>query len=443
MPPRLFLSPIYTQIVRRLPVKGNTVRYFQLKSASTEHDSGMGSMTGISKRVYVLGLGNIGCFIAHSLRSLPQPPPVTLLLHSQGLYEGWKAHKERITVHKSGFAEHRSGFDIDVLRDGFWHAIPQRSANSRGQLGERSTTMTDANSEPIDHLVLAVKAVQVENALKSVQHRLAPQSTILFLQNGMGIIDEVNQKIFPVPKSRPNYITGITSHGLTRINHFEVLHAGVGTTKLGIVSTNIGTIPKAEKNAVSDSRQSSYVDDHSAVSSRYLLRLLTGCPPLTAAAFKKADIVQFQLEKLAMNAVVNPLTVLFDCLNGDLLHNYNVSRLFRLLFIELSAVICAMPELQAVPGIRARFGPERLRTLATGLCRATAENTSSMLQDARGHKETEIQYINGYIYRRGEELGIRCVANYMLVQLVLAKTRAVSQKLSEEIPLDLSGELKL
>jgi 2-dehydropantoate 2-reductase len=48
----------------------------------------------------------------------------------------------------------------------------------------------------------------------------------------------------------------------------------------------------------------------------------------------------------------------------------------------------------------------------------TAKNTSSMLQDVRAGRTTEIDYINGYIIRRGRELGIECINNKRLVQLV-------------------------
>ena len=37
-------------------------------------------------------------------------------------------------------------------------------------------------------------------------------------------------------------------------------------------------------------------------------------------------------------------------------------------------------------------------------------------------KETEIDFINGYIIARGEELGIKCVMNFLIQQLVAGKT---------------------
>lgn len=118
---------------------------------------------------------------------------------------------------------------------------------------------------------------------------------------------------------------------------------------------------------------------------------------------------------------MNPLTALLNIPNGSLLDNSHISRSTRLLLAEISLVIRSLPELTSVPGIRARFAPERLESLYLGVAEKTAANSSSMREDMRKSKPTEIEYINGYIVKRGEELGIKCVLNYLLMQLVLAK----------------------
>jgi 2-dehydropantoate 2-reductase len=145
----------------------------------------------------------------------------------------------------------------------------------------------------------------------------------------------------------------------------------------------------------------------------------------------------YQLEKLAMNAVINPLTALMNCENGELLYNYSLTRVTRLLLHEISSVICALPELQGIPGIESRFSPERLRWMVTQLASKTAKNHSSMLQDVRAGKTTEIEYLNGYIVRRGEELGIKCVVNYMMKHLVLGKQHTSKQRDASAIPIDI------
>ncbi|KAI1919819.1 2-dehydropantoate 2-reductase (Ketopantoate reductase) (KPA reductase) (KPR) [Ophidiomyces ophidiicola] len=397
--------------------------------------------TRITRRIHILGVGNIGGFVAHSLASLPNRPPMTLLLHKIEHYSAWKKHERRITLVKHGVAEPRNGFDINVLRDGAWYEpfVPDEAIEEQaGSLPPRSKPedqFINVDDEKIDSLILAVKATQVEQALKSVRHRLSPKSAIVFLQNGMGVQDEVNQKIFPDPASRPSYIQGVTTHGLHYTKAYHITHAGVGTSAFSIVYPER---PQSPPEDTGKPRAESNDRDFWDISSIYLTNTLLRSPELTPVRITKIEMLQHQLEKLAINCVINPLTALNDCLNGDLLYNYNISRVQRLLLIEISTVIRALPELQGVPGAMSRFSPERLRTLAVGVMYKTATNTSSMLQDIRLGKETEIDYINGYIVRRGEELGIKCALNYMLAQMVLAKARMLSKQIQDEIPLSSS-----
>ncbi|KAL1987750.1 hypothetical protein VTN96DRAFT_2590 [Rasamsonia emersonii] len=393
----------------------------------------------LSGRIHILGLGNVGTFVAHSLAARKSPPPITLLLHNPGLYADWLARKRCLSINTNGLDDIKTGFDINVLNDRTWYSLPYWKPN-----GEAHDDVVDADGklhiedvhedlrqsqeddEKIECLIVAVKAQQTVTALKSVSHRLTPESTVLLLQNGMGTVEELNEKVFPDPHRRPHYMMGLISHGLARQEPFRVSHTGVGTTILSPLPAG-GRLKAGEEK-----------DEDWAPSTKYLLRTLTLTPPLVAVAETPTALLQYQLEKLAMNCVINPLTVLLDCENGELLYNYNITRVMRLLLIEISTVICALPELQGVPGINSRFSPERLRNMAVHLANKTAKNTSSMLQDVRRGQKTEIEYMNGYIVRRGEELGIRCALNYLIMQMVIGKSDILTQRNAGAIPLDLS-----
>jgi 2-dehydropantoate 2-reductase len=54
------------------------------------------------------------------------------------------------------------------------------------------------------------------------------------------------------------------------------------------------------------------------------------------------------------------------------------------------------------------------------VCRDTAGNTSSMLQDVLNKKATEVDYINGAIVREGDALGISTPTNRVLTSMVRA-----------------------
>ena len=52
------------------------------------------------------------------------------------------------------------------------------------------------------------------------------------------------------------------------------------------------------------------------------------------------------------------------------------------------------------------------------VCKATAKNVSSMLQDVLNKKKTEIDFINGAIVRQGKNLNISTPVNEVLTDLV-------------------------
>ena len=164
-----------------------------------------------------------------------------------------------------------------------------------------------------------------------------------------------------------------------------------------------------------------------------MLRTLARSPVLATVGQTPTEILQAQLEKLAVNATINPITALLDSRNGAVLYNYAITRAMRLLLAEISLVFRSLPELAALPNTLTRFGAERLETLVVGVAYRTRENVSSMCADVRAGRRTEVEFINGYVVKRGEEVGVKCVMNYLVMQLVKGKQAMVDRERDEEV----------
>ena len=389
-------------------------------------------MTEVPRRIHMLGTGSIGKLVAHSLAGAANPPPITLLLHRYKLYQAWRDSPKHITIQTDGYNVSRAGFDVELAA----------AARTPGAAPTDSTPLyndvPDApqSDEPIHNLIVTVKAPHTINALSAVKHRLLPTSTVCFLQNGLGVIDDVNDALFPDPATRPNYMQGIITHGVhqpRRNDPFFAVHAAHGTIALGI-------LPR-ESDQAKDQDITKPV--FFSQTSRYLLRTLTRVPVLAAVAIPPVELLQQQLEKLAVNAVINPLSVMLDAVNGSILYNYALTRTMRLLLGEISLVLTSLPELRGLPNVATRFSPERLETLVVSVADSTKNNTSSMLADVRLGRQTEVKWINGYVVKRGEELGVQCVCNYMMMQLVQGKQNLIDRELQEGVAMerpDLNGE---
>ncbi|KAI9925746.1 hypothetical protein ASPWEDRAFT_173828 [Aspergillus wentii DTO 134E9] len=334
-------------------------------------------------RIHILGLGSIGTFAAHCLSQLPNAPARTLLFHRASLLDAYKANKERITLQTTdGERIAYTGYDVEVYKQNKWFH------NDNGS--ETPTT------ETIKNLIVSVKATQTVSALEPLKHRLTPKSTILFLQNGCGMIDEVNGALFPDPAKRPKYIVGVISHGVTLNRPFDITHTGFAATSLGLVP------------GVYSSRKDGQEE--------YMLENLPLSSRLNAKAYAYTEVLQIQLEKLAVNAFCNPVCAIHDAKNGFL---FTLPELRRRILSEISAVVLALPELKHdEERVKERFGVDRLEETVNGILRRTAETTCSMVWDLRGKRETEVRFINGYWVKRGRELGMEMQVNRELVEEV-------------------------
>ncbi|GAB7359771.1 hypothetical protein MBLNU230_g6942t1 [Neophaeotheca triangularis] len=449
------------------------------KRALSTMDRQYATQIPADRRVHILGTGSIGKLVAHALRGVASPPPLSLIFHRYKLLQAWEESKKTITIREGDYDVAREGFDVELsLPKRREHGVeledntpsvydygeemrPHEAARSLSEQQQReSAAQGDALSEveplptdetesarkerphdgayavsdaPIHNLIITTKASRTIPALASVRHRLTKDSTICFLQNGMGIRDDVSREVFPDPETRPTYIQGIITHGVNTPSEandpFYAIHAGHGTIALGV-------LPRDATEALSQpsTDKPSERKDHWAPSARYLLRTLTRTPVLCGVGFTTPELLQLQLEKLAVNSILNPLTVLLDARNGSILYNFALTRTMRLMLAETSLVIRSLPELRGIPNVSLRFSPERLETLVVSVANQTRDNVSSMLADVRQGRKTEVDFINGYIVRRGEELGIKCVVNYAIMQTVIGKCNMVQQSLKGDVP---------
>ncbi|KAK8156019.1 ketopantoate reductase PanE/ApbA C terminal-domain-containing protein [Phyllosticta citrichinensis] len=390
--------------------------------------------------------------LAFYLRTIPDPPPVTLLFHKPSILRKWHAAGKEITLRARGVTEKMGGYDVEMampkrrehgqeidydkdfmrtyvpptaIEEGFRYTFGDIEYATQRGLGVES-------QEPIHNLIVTVKAPATVSAISAIKHRLSRDSTIAFLQNGMGQTDEVSRELFDDAETRPSYIQGIISHGVSSPNPFVVNHNGTGTIQLGLMPRPDGL---ATPNPSPDVDHDIPQDPPSAwaKSARYIYRTITRTPALCAIGLSPPDIQTAQLEKLAINCLVNPLTSLLDVRNGHLLNNYHLTRATRLLLSEISLIIRSLPELQGLPSLRTRFAPDRLEAMAMRVAALTKDNVSSMLADVRRGNQTEIEYLNGYIVRRGEEVGVRAVMNYMIMAMVKGKSAIVERERDEEV----------
>ncbi|KAJ8121576.1 hypothetical protein O1611_g10066 [Lasiodiplodia mahajangana] len=335
---------------------------------------------GSLERIYVLGVGNLGKYVAHTLRKQHPRLPITLLFHRADLESEWDAAGRAITLVADDVSDKRRGFDIEFLLDSPGHKYP------------------------IKHLIVATKTYTTASAIGLVKGRLGKDSSILFLQNGMGTVDEVSASIFSDPKSRPSYWAGVCSCGIYSTSQFTVVYAGRGSMVLG---------PVREA-----SEESLTCPPTSPAPRDFMIQRLLETPGLEATLATPDQIKEAQLRKLVVNAVINPLTAVFQCDNSDLFSQSSRFALARTLVEEAGDIVRAILPRASRESENSRFSNKKLLAFLRMVAEATGKCKSSMLQDIQAGRRTEIDHINGYLALQGRRHGLACVNNDRLIDMV-------------------------
>jgi 2-dehydropantoate 2-reductase len=226
-------------------------------------------------------------------------------------------------------------------------------------------------SPPPDWTLLAVKQQAIDDALLSELQALPPSRCgIVCFQNGIGHVERLAAAV-----SDSVVYIAVTTEGARRESPFEVDHTGIGTTEIGLATG-------------ADHVTAAAVDNQKKLVETLVLA------GFDAAVSKQIHITVWN--KLLINAAINPLTAILRKPNGALLQSERTRQLMQELTAEGMAVAAAVGIVPAAD----------LERRIAEVCRSTARNRSSMLQDLETGRITENEWISGAIVRLAAKYGV-------------------------------------
>ncbi|PLW82965.1 2-dehydropantoate 2-reductase [Kineobactrum sediminis] len=256
------------------------------------------------------------------------------------------------------------------------------TVRSDGQCTTRTFPVSACHeADSIRHLLVTTKAYDVVPAVASVGHRLSSNSTVVLLANGLGFQETLAGR-WPTL----DYYSATTTEGVFREATRSICHAGRGQTLIGQPGRTVAP---------------DWFSDWQA---------------LAIDCSWAQDIEQALWRKLAINCAINPLTALHHCRNGELATNPALALEVRALCAEIETIGTAAGQVAAVEHLR-----EQVAAVITG----TANNRSSMLQDVAAGRETEIDYLSGYLVRVANGLGLPAPRNAAMLDAVRALSATV------------------
>lgn len=246
------------------------------------------------------------------------------------------------------------------------------SVEHDGEVISETPTVVTQIPTGLDWILVVTKAHHTASL------RFPPDTPVLTLQNGLGNVETLCSML-----GSARVMAGATSEAATLLEEGKVRHAASGKSSFGAwTSCNCDPALEALRGAGFD------VD-------------LTESPG------------QLIWEKLAINAGINPLTAILNVPNGRLLELNEARQLMRDLVVEAAKVA-------STEGYR--FDQSLVET-AEEVCAQTANNISSMLQDIRNNKQTEIDAISGEIIRRATIASLPTPRTRVITQIVRSLER--------------------
>lgn len=248
--------------------------------------------------------------------------------------------------------------------------------------------MSARGSEGVTSIMLAVKQNAINDELIGslralTQSNRTGSTSLICLQNGIGHLDKLAEGLQGV-----RLYAAVTTEGAKREDERTVRHTGAGTLWINDRPHTAGISGEN-----SDKPQKMLLDS------------------LQKAGFEVSLSNEMEdriFQKLLINAVINPLTAIFDVLNGELPNNKRRCELMEALHRETYGILTS-----------AGMKPDADSwNKVLEVCMRTAANVSSMLADVRAGRPTEIEAINGAVSRLAAKHGMKSPLNDAMTAII-------------------------
>lgn len=230
--------------------------------------------------------------------------------------------------------------------------------------------------ESIANIVIATKSYDVLPFFQHIQNKLTTDANIILCHNGLGTIEQIT----PLLNSQHNLYFCTTNNGVYKEGN-NAFHVGIGPSYYSAISST------------------NKPNNHRLIHNDF--------EAMFSPCYEEHDLLPLLWKKLIINCAINPLTAIHQVTNGKL----------------------AQPEYdQLINGIvnegilvASQLGitlPNNMLDVVYNVINDTKDNYSSMYQDVKNQKRTEIDFINGYLVNQAQKVSVPAPINASLVEKI-------------------------
>jgi len=225
------------------------------------------------------------------------------------------------------------------------------------------------NCKP-DIIIMATKSYDLRNSINDMRQHIKPNTIIILVQNGLGAHTVIKDLITNNP-----IIAAPLSYGVKTIALQTLFSSLQGIIQLGQLSGKTLTLEQQQQ--IKNMLQKTEINWQ-----------------------WQHNIEQKIKQKFAINCIINPLTVIYNCQNGSLKNIAGCKYIIEKLANEISNTISDIG-----------WSSEELITETNNVITLTATNKSSMLTDYRNNKATELEFINKKLSKIAKKNNIEIPVN--------------------------------
>ncbi len=283
------------------------------------------------------------------------------------------------------------GHKVTLLgREKYMDAVRENGLRITGLFGDKivkniatAIAPEEIAQMPYDAILITVKSYDTENAAVSASPFVGQDSLVISLQNGLG-----NAEILLEKFGESRVLAGRVIFGA------EIPHPGTVDVTVFAEPVMIGS-------------------PDNSIPMRRIENICSEIDLCGVPCKPTDEIRKFIWSKALYNCALNPLSAVLGVPYGKLLDTESSRETMRKVVAEIFAVAERL-------GVEMFWEKpeEYIEVLFGRLIPDTAAHHSSMLQDIRAGRRTEIDSLNGAIARMGAECGVECPANAELAEKI-------------------------
>jgi 2-dehydropantoate 2-reductase len=298
----------------------------------------------------------------------------------------------------------KAGHHVSMLgRQPHMSAIAQQGLEISGVIGKHKvrnivtyTSATDIPQQHFDLILVTTKSYDTQQALRGIVRLISSDSVLISLQNGLG--------------------------------NMEIIADFVGAERTLGVSVMFGAVIKAPGSVeVTANPESLKLGSIGAMPLKQVESIAEIFAKSGVACEATPEIMKYIWGKLLLNCCLNALSAILEFNYRELWESHEVREIQSSIIKEVFAVARAK-------GIELAWHEpkEYEHPLFEFIIPQSFAHISSMFQDIRQGKRTEIDAINGAIARLSKELGLSTPTNELLTKLVKAKEKQQRKRLGKD-----------